>query len=137
MLRRQLLQLKVVNTAVRGRVTVGDDEVRSYYAQTVRRVAGDQVQVRIQQIVIPVAKDAPPALVAKSAARPRKSSKVLAEARRLSTLCQKYCEDGAKGDGDTNLTPRGELAAELREVVATMDPTMCAVGSHRSAALRS
>ena len=43
MLRQQLLQLKVVNTAVRSRVTVGDDEVRSYYAQTVRQVAGDQV----------------------------------------------------------------------------------------------
>jgi peptidyl-prolyl cis-trans isomerase SurA len=122
MLRQQLLQLKVVNTAVRSRVTVGDDEVRSYYAQTVRQVAGDQVQVRIQQIVIPVAKDAPPALVAEKRS---KAAKVVEGARGgqdFLTLCQKYCEDGAKGDGDTGLTPRGELAAELREVVATMDP---------------
>lgn len=122
MLRQQLLQLKVVNTAVRSRVTVGDDEVRSYYAQTVRQVAGDQLQVRIQQLVIPVAKDAPQALVAEKRS---KAAKVVEGARGgqdFLSLCLKFCEDGAKGDGDTGLVPRSDLPTELREVVATMDP---------------
>lgn len=122
MLRQQLLQLKVVNTAVRSRVTVGDDEVRSYYAQTVRQVAGDQLQVRIQQVVIPVAKDAPPMLVAEKRSKAAKVVEGARSGQDFLTLCQKFCEDGAKGDGDTGLVPRSDLPSELREVVTTMDP---------------
>lgn len=122
MLRQQLLQLKVVNTAVRSRVTVGDDEVRSYYAQTVRQVAGDQLQVRIQQVVIPVAKDAPPTLVAEKRSKAAKVVEGARSGQDFLTLCQKFCEDGAKGDGDTGLVPRSDLPSELREVVTTMDP---------------
>ena len=73
MLRQQLLQLKVVNTAVRSRVTVGDDEVRAYYAQTVRQVAGDQLQVHIQQILIPVSKTAPATTIAEKRAKAAKA----------------------------------------------------------------
>ena len=121
MLRQQLLQLKVVNTAVRSRVTVGDDEVRAYYAQTVRQVAGDQLQVRIQQIIIPVGKGVPPQIVADKRS---KAAKVVEGARNgqdFLSLCSKFCEDGAKGDGDTGLVSRSELPVELREVVTTMD----------------
>ncbi|HND11061.1 MAG TPA: peptidyl-prolyl cis-trans isomerase [Pseudomonadota bacterium] len=122
MLRQQLLQLKVVNTAVRSRVTVGDDEVRSYYAQTVRQVAGDQLQVRIHQIVVPVGKESPAQTVAE---RRAKAAKVVEGARAgqdFISLCQKFCDDPSKGDGDTGLVSRSELPVELREVVATMDP---------------
>jgi len=123
MLRQQLLQLKVVNTAVRSRVTVGDDEVRAYYAQTVRQVAGDQLQVRIHQVLIPVSKTAPAPTIAEKRA---KAAKVVEGARGgqdFASLCQKFCEDGGKGDGDTGLISRSELPVELREMVGTMDPS--------------
>ena len=39
-LRKQILELKVVNTAVRSRVTVSDDEVKTYYKQNEKLVGG-------------------------------------------------------------------------------------------------
>src|SRR5581483_6568998 len=57
-LRQQLLELKVINQTVRSRISIGDDEVRAYYAQTVRQATGDQLQVHLLQILIPVAKNA-------------------------------------------------------------------------------
>ncbi len=123
MLRQQLLQLKVVNTAVRSRVTVGDDEVRAYYAQTVRQVAGDQLQVHIQQILIPVSKTAPATTIAEKRAKAAKAVEGARAGQDFASLCQKFCEDGAKGDGDSGLISRSELPVELREVVTTMDPS--------------
>lgn len=123
MLRQQLLQLKVVNTAVRSRVTVGDDEVRAYYAQTVRQVAGDQLQVHIQQILIPVSKTAPATTIAEKRAKAAKAVEGARAGQDFASLCQKLCEDGAKGDGDSGLISRSELPVELREVVTTMDPS--------------
>jgi peptidyl-prolyl cis-trans isomerase SurA len=123
MLRQQLLQLKVVNTAVRSRVTVGDDEVRAYYAQTVRQVAGDQLQVHIQQILIPVSKTAPATTIAEKRAKAAKAVEGARAGQDFASLCLKFCEDGAKGDGDSGLISRSELPVELREVVTTMDPS--------------
>lgn len=121
MLRQQLLQLKVVNTAVRSRVSVGDDEVRAYYAQMVRQLAGDQLQVRILQILIPAGKDLPPQAVKEQRLR---AAKVVEGARNgvdFATLCQSFCTDKQAGDGDTGLVSRSALPVELREVVSTMD----------------
>jgi parvulin-like peptidyl-prolyl isomerase len=122
LLRQQLLQLKVINTAVRSRVSVGDDEVRSHYAQMVRQLAGDQLQVRIQQILVRVGKEAPPEKVAE---RRAKAAKVVEGARNgqdFAALCEKFCEDGDTGNGDTGLVGRSSLPVELRDVVSTMDP---------------
>ncbi len=52
-LKKQILQLKVVNTAVRSRVTVSDDEVKTYYRQNERLAEGDR-QAHLRQILVAV-----------------------------------------------------------------------------------
>src|SRR5690242_2169057 len=52
-LKKQILELKVVNTAVRSRVTVSDDEVKTYYKQNEKLVAGDR-QSHLRQILVAV-----------------------------------------------------------------------------------
>ena len=67
-------------------------------------------------------KGVPPQIVADKRS---KAAKVVEGARNgqdFLSLCSKFCEDGAKGDGDTGLVSRSELPVELREVVTSMDP---------------
>ena len=40
-LKKQILELKVFNTAVRSRISVGDEEVRAYYQQNARQMGED------------------------------------------------------------------------------------------------
>src|SRR6202000_1438428 len=51
-LRKQILELKVVSQAVRSRVSVGDEEVRTYCKQNEKAMSGDDRQVRLRQILI-------------------------------------------------------------------------------------
>lgn len=122
MMRRELLQQKVINQAVRSRVSVGDDEVRSYYAQTVRQATSDQQQVHLKQIFLAVP---PSASEAQLEEKRRKAMGLVAElrgGREFATVAEKNGDDAAsKGGGDLGWVARGDLPTELREAVASMD----------------
>src|SRR5437667_5146271 len=66
-LRKQILEMKVVNTAVRSRVQVSDEEVKTYYKQNEKLTAGDR-QSHLRQILISVADKVSDADVAKKRA---------------------------------------------------------------------
>lgn len=121
-LKQQLLELKVVNQAVRSKVSVPDEEVRAYYAQTVRQASGDDVQVHLRQILVGVKKGATPTEVEEK----RKLGLSLVEQLRAGAdfdkLARTYGEDlASRAGGDLGWMARGDLPAELREVVVTMD----------------
>jgi peptidyl-prolyl cis-trans isomerase SurA len=121
-MRKQLLQLKVINQEVRSRVSVGDDEVRAYYASSVRQAAGDQMQVHLRQIFIAT----PPAGSEVQVDEKRKlATQVVAELRNgldFTVAAKKYGDDAAsKAGGDLGWLQRGDLPTELREPVVTMD----------------
>lgn len=121
-MRKQLLQLKVINQEVRSRISVPDDEVRSYYAQSVRQAAGDQMQVHLRQIFIAVP---PNATSGQMEEKRRLANKVVGELRGgldFAEAAKKYGDDAAsKAGGDLGSLQRGDLPAELRETVAGMD----------------
>ena len=121
-MRKQLLQLKIINQEVRSRVTVGDDEVRSFYSQSVRQAAGDQMQVHLRQIFMAVP---PNASESQLEQRRREANKVVAELRAgldFTEAAKKYGDDAAsKAGGDLGWLQRGDLPTELREPVAGMD----------------
>jgi peptidyl-prolyl cis-trans isomerase SurA len=123
-LRQQLLELKVLNQAVRSRITVGDDEVRAYYAQVKRAATGDQLQVQLSQILVAVPKNASEAQVEQK----RKVALGLIDQIRggadFAQLARAHSNDpAAKDGGDLGWMARGDLPEALRDVVLTMDPT--------------
>jgi peptidyl-prolyl cis-trans isomerase SurA len=121
-LRRQILNLKVVNTAVRSRISVSDDEVRTYYQQNARQLGGDK-QAHIRQILINVPADANPD---EAERKKRVAAKVVELARggtRFEELARKYSDDDStkESGGDAGWIGKGVLVDALEEAIAGMD----------------
>jgi len=122
-LKKQILELKVVNTAVRSRVTVSDDEVKTYYKQNEKLVAGDR-QSHLRQILVSVPDRASDADVE---GKKRVATKVMELARggtSFTELAKQYSDDdGTKGSGgDLGWVGKGVLVDVLDEAMAQMEP---------------
>jgi parvulin-like peptidyl-prolyl isomerase len=122
-LRKQILQLKVLNTAVRARVNVSDDEVRAFYQQNERQMAGEKT-AHLRQILVAVAQDAP---VAEVEAKRKTATKLLEQARAGRSFVElakaSSDDDLTKAEGgDLGWLGHGVLVEPLEEVVAGMDP---------------
>ena len=134
MLRKQILELKVVNTAVRSRVTVSDDEVKTYYKQNEKLVAGDR-QSHLRQILVAVPDHASDADVD---TKKRVAAKVLELARGGTSfveLAKQYSDDdGTKtSGGDLGWVGKGVLVDALDEAMSQMEAGRRArADSHRA-----
>lgn len=123
MLREQILRLKVINTAVRARVSVGDDEVRAFYQQNARQMSGDR-QAHLRQILIALPEGATPAEVE---AKKQVATKVTELARggtQFAELAKQYSDDEAtkEAGGDLGYIGKGVLVESLDDAVAAMEP---------------
>jgi peptidyl-prolyl cis-trans isomerase SurA len=121
-LKRQILELKVLNTAVRSRVQVSDDEVKTYYQQNARQMNG-QSNAHLRQILIAVPTDASDADVER---RRKVAVKVIELARAGKSfveLAKAYSDDElTKADGgDLGEVGPGVLQEALEQAVAGMD----------------
>jgi parvulin-like peptidyl-prolyl isomerase len=122
-LRKQILELKVVNTAVRSRVTVSDDEVKTYYKQNEKLVAGDR-QSHLRQSLVAVPDKASDA----DAAEKKRVADKVAELARGGTsfteLAKQYSDDdGTKAaGGDLGWVGKGVLVDALDDAMASMEP---------------
>ena len=122
-LHKQLLQMRVINQAVRSKISVGDDEVRALYAQNVRQASGDAMQIHLKQIFLSL----PQAATASQIDEKRRlGMKIVAELRGgkdFTQLAKQHGDDQAsKAGGDLGFLARGDLPPELREPVVSMDP---------------
>jgi parvulin-like peptidyl-prolyl isomerase len=121
-LRKQILRLKVINAAVRSRISVSDEEVRNYYEQVVRR-SGTNRTVRASHIFVAIPEDATP----KDVERKRKQAGDLVERARagedFAKLARAHSEDPATKEegGDLGFFSRGSLPAAVEEIVFGMD----------------
>ena len=121
-LSRQLLDMKVVNTAVRGRVVISDDEVRTAYNQSDRQNAGERL-AHLREIVIAVPKNATTAEVGKKQALAAKVATQASSGKDFSALAKAYSESDTRADGgDLGFVQAGNLVEALGEVVTQMDP---------------
>jgi peptidyl-prolyl cis-trans isomerase SurA len=122
-LKKQILELKVVNTAVRSRVTVSDDEVKTYYKQNEKLVAGDR-QSHLRQILVAVPDRASDADLA---TKKRVAAKVVELSRggtSFAELAKQYSDDESTkaSGGDLGWVGKGVLVDALDEAVAAMEP---------------
>jgi len=121
-LRKQILELKVVNTAVRSRVTVSDDEVKTYYKQNEKLVAGDR-QSHLRQILVAVPDHASDADID---TKKRVAAKVMELAKggtSFAELAKQYSDDdGTKASGgDLGWVGKGVLVDALDDAMAQME----------------
>jgi parvulin-like peptidyl-prolyl isomerase len=121
-LKRQILELKVLNTAVRTRVSISDEEVRAYYQQNARQMSGGD-NVHLKQILFALPDDPPASLVEQ---KKRLAAKVVERARAgtaFAELAKSYSEDeSSKAEGgDLGWIGKGSLLDPLDEVIAGMD----------------
>ena len=122
-LKKQILELKVINTAVRSRVTVSDDEVKTYYHQNEKLMAGDR-QSHLRQILIAVPEKASDA---DAATKQRVATKVVELARNgtsYTELAKQYSDDdGTKASGgDLGWVGKGVLVDALDDAMQAMEP---------------
>ncbi len=119
--RSQIVRMRAVNTLVRPKVSVSDDDVRAKYDANARRAA--QVsEVHLQHILIAVPPDADAA--AKSAARD-KAAQVITSARAgepFAKLAELHSDDPATKNtgGDLGWIERGTIATEWELIVFAM-----------------
>jgi peptidyl-prolyl cis-trans isomerase SurA len=122
-LKRQILRLKVVNTAVRARINVSDEEVRAFYDQSARQSGGHR-QAHVRHVLVLVPDGSKDAEIER---RRRIAARVVEEARggeEFAQLAKRYSEDDAtKNDGgDLGWVKEGEgLPEAFAEVVFSMD----------------
>src|SRR5207253_1576671 len=121
-LKRQMLELKVINTAVRSRVSVSEEEVKTFYQQNERQMSGDKTG-HLRQILLALSPDASPAEVER---KKHVAESIVAQARKGTSfveLAKKYSDDDlTKADGgDLGWIGKGVLQDALDEAVASMD----------------
>lgn len=121
-LKQQILELKVVNQAVRSRISVGDEEVRAFYASNARQASGDEAQVHLKQVLFAVPPTASPAVLDEKRKAAQRVVDLMREGGEFEKVAKTYGEDPvSKLGGDLGWLARGDLPQELREVVSAMD----------------
>lgn len=117
-LRRQILRLKVINFAVRARITVSEDEARAFY-EAQKRKLGVQKKVKVAVIRLPMSPGKAAQAMANAkqlAARLAKHPEAFAaEARRLSN------HPSASKGGDLGFIDRGVLPPMVERRVFAKD----------------
>jgi peptidyl-prolyl cis-trans isomerase SurA len=122
-MRRQILRLKVINTAVRSRVNITDEEIKAFYEQSARQAGGHR-EAHVRHVLIAVPAGAAEREVD---ARRKLAARVLEEARGgadFAALARKHSDDaGTREDGgDLGWLKEGEgLSDAMNEVVFSMD----------------
>jgi parvulin-like peptidyl-prolyl isomerase len=122
-LRKQILELKVVSTAVRSRVTISDDEVMAAYKQSERSLSQER-QAHLRQILIALPEKA---TSEESDRRKAVAAKVVELARGGTSfveLAKQYSDDESTkaSGGDLGFLAKGTLADALEDAVAAMEP---------------
>jgi parvulin-like peptidyl-prolyl isomerase len=123
MLKKQILELKVLNTAVRSRVTVSDDEVKTYYKQNEKLVAGDR-QAHLKQILVAVPDKASDADATTKKHVAEKVADLARGGTSFSELAKQYSDDDSTkaSGGDLGWVGKGVLVDALDDAMASMEP---------------
>ena len=119
-LKKQLLRYRVLNIAVGSRVSISDDEVKSYYERHMK--LGGNVQVRASHIFIAIPDGADAAAVAEKQAQAQKLLERARGGEDFAKLAKQYSDDAAtRGDGgDLGSFGKDMLPKAIEEIVFGM-----------------
>jgi len=121
-LKKQILDMKVISTAVRSRIQITEEEVRTAYAQSDRQNAGERL-AHLREIVINVPKGASAADVQKKQQLAAKIEAQAVNGADFAELAKSYSESDTRTEGgDLGFVQAGNLVDTLASVVQGMDP---------------
>jgi peptidyl-prolyl cis-trans isomerase SurA len=121
-LKRQLLRYRVLNIAVGSRVSISDEEVKSYYERHMKD--GGNVQVRASHIFISIPDGSDAATVAEKQSWAKKLLDRAKGGEDFAKLAKQYSDDAAtRGDGgDLGMFGKDMLPKAIEEIVFSMQP---------------
>jgi parvulin-like peptidyl-prolyl isomerase len=121
-LKKQLLRYRVLNIAVGSRVSISDEEVKSYYDRHMK--TGGNVQVRASHIFVAIPDGADAAVVAEKQAWAKKLLERARAGEDFAKLAKQYSDDAAtRGDGgDLGTFGKDMLPRAIEEIVFAMQP---------------
>jgi parvulin-like peptidyl-prolyl isomerase len=121
-LKKQLLRYRVLNIAVGSRVSISDEEVKSYYDRHMRM--GGNIQVRASHIFVAIPDGADAATVAEKQAWAKKLLERARAGEDFAKLAKQYSDDAAtRGDGgDLGTFGKDMLPRAIEEIVFAMQP---------------
>jgi peptidyl-prolyl cis-trans isomerase SurA len=119
-LKRQLLRFRVINIAVGSRVTISDDEVKSYYDRHMK--SGENLQVRASHIFVSIPENADVATVKEKQALAQKLLERAQGGDDFAKLAREYSDDPATRSegGDLGYFGRDMLPKAIEEMVFAM-----------------
>ena len=118
-LKPQLMRLRVLNVAVRSRVSVSQDEIKALYQQNLRKL-GVETKVRARHIFVTVPEGADAAETAKRKARAVELlRRVKAKGADFAAIAKETSDDPVTKEdgGDLRYFGRGTLPSNIEEVV--------------------
>lgn len=121
-LKKQLLRFRVINIAVGSRVTISDDDVKTYYDRHMKD--GANVQVRASHIFIAIPENADPAVVAEKQAQAKKLLDRALAGEDFAKLAREASDDPATRaeGGDLGYFGKDMLPKAIEEMVFAMKP---------------
>jgi peptidyl-prolyl cis-trans isomerase SurA len=121
-LKKQLLRYRVLNIAVGSRVSISDDEVKTYYDRHMK--SGGNVQVRASHIFVAIPDGADSATVGEKQAQAQKLLERARAGEDFAKLAKQYSDDAAtRGDGgDLGTFGKDMLPRAIEEIVFAMKP---------------
>jgi len=119
-LKKQLLRFRVINIAVGSRVTISDDDVKTYYDRHMKD--GANVQVRASHIFIAIPENADPSVVAEKQAQAKKLLDRALAGEDFAKLAREASDDPATRaeGGDLGYFGKDMLPKAIEELVFAM-----------------
>ncbi len=119
--KRQILRLKVINVAVRSRISISDEDVKEHYDRTLRQ-SGAVKEVRAAHIFVEIPENADDAVIKDRMDRAAELTQRARAGEDFAKLAKETSEDPATKDdgGDLGWLGRGMLPKQLDEVVFAM-----------------
>jgi parvulin-like peptidyl-prolyl isomerase len=119
-LKRQLLRFRVINIAVGSRVTISDEDVKTYYDRHMK--SGENVQVRASHIFVSIPDGADTSVVAEKQVQAQKLLERARAGEDFAKLAREFSDDPATRaeGGDLGFFGRDMLPKAIEEMVFAM-----------------
>jgi peptidyl-prolyl cis-trans isomerase SurA len=121
-LKKQLLRFRVINIAVGSRVTISDDDVKTYYDRHMK--VGANVQVRASHIFVAIPENADASVIAEKQGQARKLLERALAGEDFGKLARESSDDPATRNegGDLGYFGKDMLPKAIEEMVFAMKP---------------
>jgi len=123
LMKSELIQSQLITQKVQAKISITDAEAEAYYNENIKPDEKPGARVRIQQILLPVAKNAPAGEIAEIEKRAAEVHQRLKNGEVFAKMAAAYSQGpAAKTGGDLGYFHRGEILPEIEKAAFSMAP---------------